>query len=423
MVHPMSQESKHVAVIGGGIIGLCAGYYLLKKGHRVTIVERAANHEETCAFGSAGMICPSHFIPLAAPGMVALGLKWMWNPESPFYIKPRLKRDLLSWGWKFMRAATARRVDQAAPALLDLNLRSRGLFLELEREIGDIGLVRRGLLMLCKTEHGLQEEAATAARARQLGLEANVLDANGVAALDPDIRMDICGGVHFPGDCHLQPARLLTALTSAISARGGELRWQAGVRGIETDSRRVRRVQTAAGPVEADEFVLCGGAWSPEIAAQLDVSLPMQAGKGYSLTVDAPPALARICSILCEARIAVTPMGGAMRFGGTMEMAGLNTEINPRRLRGIIRGATSYFPQFSEEHFRGIAPWRGLRPCSPDGLPYIGRFRQYDNLCAATGHAMLGLSLGPATGALLAEIVSGTAPAAPLDLFDPDRYL
>ncbi len=413
--------SRSIVIVGGGIIGLCAAHYALKRGHRVTIIERGPHDGDGCSFGNAGMVVPSHFIPLAAPGAVALALKWMWNPESPLYIKPRLDWDLISWGWKFLRASTRAHVRRAAPLIRDLSFASRACFEELSESF-DFGLVKRGLIMLCKTRHALDEEAKAAAYANELGVPAEVLDAKSLAALDPGLRMDVAGGVHFPKDCHLSPNRLMTAMQRSLEAAGAEFRFGSEVNGWRVDGRRVQAVSTIGGDFVADEFLLCGGAWSPSIARDLRLRLPMQAGKGYSLTLERPRQSPEICSILTEARIAVTPMGGSLRFGGTMEIAGMDERINERRVRGIIKAVPRYFPDFSPDDFAGIRPWSGLRPCSPDGLPYVGRFGAYDNLSTATGHAMMGLSLGPITGRLVSELLDGEPPSHDLTLLSPDRF-
>ncbi len=415
--------SKRIVIVGGGVIGLCVAYYALQRGHRVTVLERGAADHDSCSLGNAGMIVPSHFTPLAAPGMVALGLKWMWNPESPFYVKPRLDRDLISWGLKFWRAATPEHVGRAAPLIRDLSFASRACFEELAAQQGfDFDLEKRGLLMLCRSQHALDEESQMAAKARALGIPAEVLDAKAVAALEPGVRMDIAGAVLFPQDCHLTPQRFMADLHRAVLGAGGEILFDSEVTGWRFESRRIAAAQTARGEIAGDEFVLCGGAWSPEIARALRLTLPMQAGKGYSLTLAQPRQLPKLCAIFTEARVAVTPMGGTLRFGGTMEIAGLNERINPRRVSGIIKAVPQYYPEFSPGDFAGIRPWSGLRPCSPDGLPYIGRTRTYANLSLATGHAMMGLSLGPITGQLIAAILSGENPAHDLTLLDPDRY-
>ena len=415
--------SKRVLIIGSGVIGLSTAYYSARRGFQVTVLERNAANRNSCSSGNAGMIVPSHFVPLAAPGMVALGLKWMWNPASPFYIKPRLDGDLFSWGLKFWRAATPQHVERSAPLLRDLSFASRECFEALAALPGvDFGLVKRGLLMLCKTQHGLDEEAKFAARANALGVPAQVLDANQTAALDPGARMDIAGSVLFPKDCHLVPDRFLATLETECKKIGVEFIFDSPVTGLKRDGSRIAAVSTVQGQHEADEVVLCGGVWSNGFTRELGLRLPMQAGKGYTLTLPKPRQLPQLCAILSEARCAVTPMGGALRVGGTMELAGLNEDINPVRVRGIVDSFCRYYPEFTPADFDGIQPWRGLRPCSPDGLPYIGRTARFANLAIATGHAMMGLSLGPITGKLVAEILSGEKPSQDISLLAPDRY-
>jgi D-amino-acid dehydrogenase len=278
--------------------------------------------------------------------------------------------------------------------------------------------------MLCRTEHTLHEEGKTAEQARVLGIPAEVLDAKQVAALDPGARMQIAGAIYFPLDCHLSPASFMTALQAQIERLGASFIWESEVLGFKVENgRNVRAVEISGGSeIEADEFVICGGSWSPELAARLGLKIPIQAGKGYSLTLPQPRQLPQICSLLAEARVAVTPMGDALRVGGTMEIAGLNEDINLVRVRGIIDSFCRYFPEFQPADFDGVQPWRGLRPCSPDGLPYVGRTEKFANLSLATGHAMMGLSLGPVSGQLLAAILSGENPTPDISMLSPDRY-
>ena len=403
------------------MIGLATALECARRGHRVTVIERDAVRRGA-SLGNAGMIVPSHFTPLAAPGMVALGLKWMWNPESPFYIRPRLSWDLLSWGWRFCQASTGSRVERAAPVLRDLQLASRAAFARLAGEADDFGLVQRGLLVLCKTPAALEEEAHTAERARALEIPAQVLDARQAAALEPGITMDISGAVYYERDCHLDPARFVAALEQRLRAAAVELVYDAAVTGWIREGTRIAAVRTTRGEIAGDKFILAGGAWSPELVRELGLHLPMQAGKGYSVTLPAPVERPRICAILAEARVAMTPMGDALRFGGTMELAGMDERINPRRIAGIVRAAHEYFPRFESEQFAGVKPWCGLRPCSPDGLPYLGRTRAARNLVVATGHAMMGLSLAPVTGEIVGAIVDGEPPRFDLKLLGVDRF-
>jgi D-amino-acid dehydrogenase len=415
--------SKTVVIIGSGVIGLSTAYYCAQRGLNVTVVDRKPAQRDGCSFGNAGMIVPSHFIPLAAPGMVALALKWMWNPASPLYIKPRLNPDLIGWGFKFWHAANADHVRRSAPLLRDLSLESRKCFEAFASLPNtDFGLVKKGLLMLCKTEHALHEEAHTAEHARALGVPAELLDAKQTAALDPAARMEIAGAVHFPLDCHLTTHRFMAVIEDQCRKLGVRFIWNAEVRHLAALGRQVTAIKTDRGEFDFDELVLCGGSWSPELARTLGLRIPMQAGKGYSLTLPKPRQLPQICSICTEARVAVTPMDGALRVGGTMEIAGLNEDITPVRVRGIIDSFCRYFPDFTPADFDGIQPWRGLRPCSPDGLPYVGRTAKFANLSLATGHGMMGLSLGPVTGRIIAEILAGEKLKWEISMLSPDRF-
>lgn len=413
-----------MVVIGGGLIGFSVAYHLLRVGMRVSVIERGKEGDAGCSTGNAGMVVPSHFVPLAAPGVIWKGLRWMFDPESPFSIRPRPSWELLSWGWNFYRASSPARVKRAMPVLRDMALRSRSLFGELaEREGFGFGLQKKGLLMLCKTRAALEHEAELAATANSLGVVAEVLDADGVRGKDPGLEIDVTGGVYFAQDCHLDPARFLGDLRREVVRMGGTVRWASEVNDFRQDGVRVQAVVLEGGEeIPGDDFVICGGAWSPGVGKMLGLRLPMQAGKGYSVTHPNPPVLPTVCSLLNEARVAVTPMDGKLRIGGTMEIVGLDESVNRRRLGGILKSVGAYYPQISETDFEGLEVWRGLRPCSPDGMPFIGRTKRRENVVVATGHSMLGLSLAPVTGEMVAAILTGDELKYNMALVDPDRY-
>ena len=412
--------SKRVGVVGGGIIGLCCAYALARRGYDVTLIDRGAAADANCSYGNAGLVVPSHIIPMAAPGVMWSGIKWMRDPQSPFYVKPRLAPDLALWGYHFMRAGTRARVEAAAPVLMRLNMESRAAFEALHDELGDFDFEREGLLMLFQTQAGLDEETHTVERARQLGMPAEMLDAAQIKQREPNIRIEALGAAFYPQDCHLSPHKLMVQLQKALSEMGAQLRWNTEVCDWKVEGQTVRAAVTSEGEIEADEWVLCGGSWSPQITRTLKLRLPMQAGKGYSVMLPHPRHKLSIPSLLMEARVAVTPMGQALRVAGTMEIAGLDTSVSRNRVEGILRAMPRYYPDFEPSDFEGLKAWAGLRPCSPDGMPFIGRTGKYCNLSIATGHAMMGLSLGPITGELIAQTIAENAPGEPL--LDPDRY-
>lgn len=423
----MTMRERTLVVVGGGVIGLSVAWYARQAGFAVTVVERGPPAGDSCSLGNAGMVVPSHFVPLAAPGMVGMGLRSLGNRRSPVYVQPRLDPAFVRWSWNFWRSATRAHVQRSAPVLRDLALLSRRSYEELATARGnDFGFERNGLLMLCRTAHALEEEAAAAELARRLGLEASVLDAAGLATLEPAMSTAAIGGVYYPQDCHLQPQRFVAGLQRDLEAAGARFAWNAEATGWGVEGRRggqrVVALQTTAGEFTGDEYLLAAGSWSPRAVRGLELRLPIEAGKGYSLTLPQPRALPRTCAVLVEARIAVTPMQGTLRFAGTMELSGLDESIDPERVRAIVEAVPGYYPDFTAGDFDGVQPWRGLRPCTPDGLPYIGRVRRYGNFSVATGHAMMGLSLAPATGRLVAELLAGRPTSMPLDAFAPERF-
>ncbi len=361
---------KRVVIVGGGVIGLASAYYAHLRGLKVTVVERHAAQRDGCSYGNAGLVVPSHFVPLAAPGMVALGLRWMRNPESPFYIKPRASWQLLDWAWRFWQSATAAHVRAAAPLLRDLSLASRACYQDLHAVLHDgFDFRESGLLMLCKTQQALDEEAHVAVQAQQLGITVEVFDARKTAEIEPALTMDILGSVHFPQDCSLSPQRFMKAIQQRLETAGVQFALNTEVTGWRLASSRLVAIETSQGEIAGDAFVLAGGAWSPAIVRGLGLRLPMQAGKGYSLTLPQPRQLPKTALICTEARLAVTPMTGTLRFGGTMEIAGLDESINARRMQGIIKAVSQYFPEFGPADFADVQPWCGLRPARPTACP------------------------------------------------------
>ena len=410
----------NIGIIGGGIVGLSSAYFLTQSGHKVTIIDQS-DLKDGCSLGNAGMIVPSHFIPLAAPGMISKGIRWMFDSKSPFYVKPRLNFDLLKWGYEFYRHSNEDHVKRSANILKHFNVHSRSIYADWTNTLpGDFEYHQRGLMMLYQSKEAEREETETAHMANDLGIEARVLSREEVQGFEPEVKVNVRGGVYFPGDAHLTPHKLIQVLIDHLKSVGVQFILNAEVTGVNMKARRIEGVRAGDKEFSFDEYVLATGSWSGEVGKSLGLNLPMQAGKGYSFMLDNVSKNVRIPSLLLESRVAVTPMGNSLRFGGTMEIGGINHDINSNRVRGIVEAIPKYYPEMKIEFPSKI--WHGLRPCSPDGLPFIGRTISPENLVVATGHSMMGMSMGPATGEIVRNIVDGKKSNVEIGLFSPDRY-
>jgi D-amino-acid dehydrogenase len=411
---------KGILVIGGGIVGLSTAYFLQREGFEVTVVDRSAM-DAGASYVNAGYLTPSHIVPLAAPGVMKQGLKWMFNSASPLYIKPRLNPDFLRWAWAFNKSCTQANVDRSIRAIRDINLMSRELFSEIRRsENLEFQLERKGLLMLCQTEKMLDHEIELVELANSEGLEAEAISMERLRELEPDCELDVIGAVHYGCDGHTTPTELMADLKRILPERGVEIHKEETITDIVLDGSRVRSVHSDKQTYEPDQVVLAAGSWSSRIARQIGLRLLLEGGKGYRINAHADNKIS-MPAILCEAKAAVTPMRGFTRFAGTMEIAGINHKIRKERVAAIAAAARRYYPNVQitaeeEEHAQC-----GLRPVSPDGMAYIGRSEKCDNLIFATGHAMMGWSMGPATGKLVTEIASGKPTSMDLTPFHPDR--
>ena len=403
-------------------MGLSSAYYLTKAGYEVTILDKG-DLTDNCSYGNAGMIVPSHFVPLAAPGMIKQGVRWMFNNKSPFYVKPSLNPDLISWGIKFLKNANNKHVEDSAKPLTELSLLSKSLYKDLAKEPGfDFELTENGILMFYKTEKAGEEETHLAEQGRKLGLDMEVLTVAQCKALQPNLELDVLGAVHYRCDAHLYPQALMSALLRYLTAKGVNIVRNHEVTKIETSGPTILGVFTGSQKWEADSYIIAGGSWSPSIAKLVNIKAPLMPGKGYSFMVKEPEKRMQIPALLAEARVAITPMNGSLRYGGTMELDKINKRINMNRVRGIVESIPQYFPNLHPEIPAEKDIWFGFRPSSPDGLPYIGRSDKYNNLVVATGHGMMGLSLGPATGLLVSEVIKGSKTAIDISAFSPNRF-
>jgi D-amino-acid dehydrogenase len=280
----------------------------------------------------------------------------------------------------------------------------------------------RGLLVLFRTERGRAAQLEEAELAHKIGVGALFLEKSDVQKLVPGIEVRASGGLFFPGDCHITPAKFVADLARYLEAHGVQIMANTEVKKLITSNRTITSVLTSRGEIRADEFVLAGGSWSAHIARPLGIKLLVQAGKGYSVTIPRTDRKPLIPMILAEARVALTSMGDTFRAAGTMEIVGLDLRITQRRVQAILDALPDYIGGFEPGDFKDGEVWAGLRPVSPDGLPFVGRFNAYPNLIAATGHAMLGITLAPITGKIIADVIKGTPAQFDMTLLHPDRF-
>lgn len=408
-------------IVGGGIVGLSSAYYLQQSGWEVTVLDKG-DFSDNCSYGNAGYVCPSHFVPLATPGIVKQGLKWMWNSKSPFYVEPRLNAALISWGLKFMKSATAKHVEESAVPLRDIAILSQHCY-ETWAHIPDFDFAyeKKGLLEYFQTTEKEEHSHHAVEDAKKLGLDAVILSAAEVQAMEPQVQLNIRGALYFKCDAHLYPQKLMKGLLSILKQAGVQLIPNAEVTGFEMNGQQIKSVKTKQQQYDADVVVIATGSWSREIASMVGLKLPLMPGRGYSVTLEDSPFKLNYPAVLQEGRVAITPMdGNKIRFGGTMEITSINTPPRMKRVAGILEAVERYLPEFKIPTPSTEDIWYGYRPCSADGLPYIGRVK--GNVIVATGHAMVGLSLGAGTGKLVAELVNGQPASVDLKPYNPERF-
>ena len=407
-------------VIGAGAIGICSAYYLTEQGLRVSIVEQK-EIASGCSGANAGLIVPSHSIPLAAPGVLCRGLKWMLKPESPFYIKPRFDPILFSWLWKFRKASKSQRMLEGLRILRNLNYASLELFDHLiSSESLSCDYRKDGWLLAYKTAKGFQKAREDTHLLEAHDIEVKIMSADETLEMEPMLRTEISGGIFFPEDAHLDPKKFVSALAGRLQERRATILKQTKVLELVTSNNAVKFVRTTRGDFKPRHVVLAAGAWSPELLQNLSINLPVQPAKGYSISVKKTEICPAVPLYLTETTVAVTPLEDILRFAGIMELAGMDSSINRRRVDAIMNIANDYLREIGNLEIVDV--WYGFRPCTPDGLPIIDKFPGYDNLIVATGHCMLGVSLAPITGKLVSQLIRGETPDVNLKLLRAARF-
>jgi D-amino-acid dehydrogenase len=411
-----------VTIIGAGIIGLTTAYYLLDRGVEVEIIEKGSG-EEGCSYGNAGYICPSHFMPLPSPGIVTAGLKYMMDNTSPFYIKPRLDLDLLKWGYHFVKSATQKVADKNSMALHHLSQYSHKEILKLSLETNSAFDLREdGCLMMYSKEETGHHEIEMAHHANELGIKTTILDQKQLKDAEPLISDHLLGAVLYHQDCHINPMKYMAFMRSHLSNKGVTFHYNTTVEGFKKIGKNISTIMTNRGDKSVDKVLVATGAWLQSLTRDLNENLLLQAGKGYSVTYQNTDSNLKRPAILLDDRVAMTPFGNHFRVGGTMEISGINDKIHMNRVKGIVAAVNKNIKIPGVTLPTQDKVWYGLRPCSPDGLPYLGRSSKTDNLFAAGGHAMLGISLSAGSGSLLSKIIMGEQSPIDLSPFRLDRF-
>lgn len=416
----MKTHDADVLVLGGGVIGLACAHYLLAAGRRVTVVDQG-HVGGGSSHGNCGTLTPSHAMPLAMPGVVGTAVRWLFKRDAPLRIKPRFDPALLRWLEAFRRRCNWDDFTATTAAKAPLLLRSAELIAELvEREKLDCEYRAGGTLHVFRDENALADSLWYPRVLAEVGIAVDVLEPARLEALEPALKPGTVGGYFNPGDAQLRPDRFVAELARLVRERGGQIDEQTEINAINVERGRISRILTSKGVYSARDVVFALGAWSPALAGPLGLRLPIQPGKGYSITYSRPVLCPRTPLTLKEASVCVTAWDSGFRLGSTMEFAGYDSSLNRTRLDALRRSAANYLhvpegPTMQEE-------WYGWRPMTPDDLPILGRVRGIENLCMATGHGMLGVTMSAATGLLVSEVVSGKPTSLDLAPFQLARF-
>jgi D-amino-acid dehydrogenase len=418
---PTLPADSDVIVIGGGVIGIACAAELARRGRSVVVLDRdRLGH--ACSYGNAGWLTPSLAVPLPAPGLVWKASKWLLDPESPFYIKPRPDPGLAFWLLRFLASTGRRRFERGAAALVALARWSVDAWeaLAVERPDPPFGFSRAGLLALYESPRGLAAGRAAAGLVRRFGVPSEEWTEAEVRRGEPSIHGPLLGAIHYPRDAHCEPYPAVEALATEARRAGARFFEMTEVQDLERSGGRVSRLITGRGAISGRDFILAAGSASRRLGKRFGLRLPILGAKGYTLVLprlDPQPGRA---VMLAERKVAITPHANALRISGTLELVDDDLSINRRRVDAIVKAARSFFAL--PDPLPPFDPWRGLRPCAPDGMPLIGRAQGHANLWLATGHQMTGLKTAPGTARLLAELMTGDTPSFDPAPFRADRY-
>ncbi|HEY6984680.1 MAG TPA: FAD-dependent oxidoreductase [Rhodanobacteraceae bacterium] len=413
-------RNADVLILGGGVIGLACAHYLLAAGRGVTVLEQGTPGCGS-SHGNCGTLTPSHATPLAMPGVIWPALRTLATPDAPLRIAPRFDPALWHWLFGFARRCNWRDFRAATRAKAPLLLESRRLIETLIREQSiDCEFEALGTLYVFRDAREFERSAWLPRALTEIGMAIETLDAARVHAIEPALKPGVVAAYRNPADAHLRPDRYVSGLARSVRARGGTIEEGTRIESIDREGARIGRVRTSRGDFAGREVVLALGAWAPELARQLGLTLPIQPGKGYSITFSRPVLCPRLPLVLKERSICVTAWSSGYRLGSTMEFAGYDASLNRTRLDALRRGAAEYLHE--PEGANLVEEWYGWRPMTPDDLPMLGRAPGIDNLVLAAGHGMLGVSLSAITGLLISEVVTGRTPSLDLAPYRVERF-
>ena len=417
----MNHEAGNVVIIGGGVIGVACAHELHHAGYRVTVVDKG-HIGSGCSHGNCGLVCPSHVLPLAEPGAIRAALKAMLTPGNAFRIRPRIDWHLWSWLWRFARRCNRPAMLESAHAIHPLLTSSLALYGELVAQHKlECEWKKQGLLFVYRDQRLLDEyQAVNELLASEFDEPAQRMDGQELRAFEPALKDGLAGAWLFEHDAHLRPDRLLSSWRRLLESSGVRFVENRELTGIERSGDKATAALSSGDRLEADWFVMATGSWTPRLSHMLGLRIPIEPGKGYSLTFPRPASCPRIPIIFPEHRVVVTPLESSMRLGSIMEFAGYDSRIRPRNLRLLTTGAGHYLreplPMDATEE------WFGWRPMTYDSTPVIGPCPGFSNLILATGHNMLGVSMAPATARLVCELVTHRTPHLPLEPYLPQRF-
>lgn len=412
-------QNQDVLILGGGVIGLSCALFLIKQGRTVRILEKNKVGAAT-SHGNCGTITPSHTLPLPAPGMVVKALKYMAQADAPFYVKPSTDLALLEWLLRFSLHCNEKDMRKGALAKSNLLNQSRALLEDIivEHQL-DCDFSASGVMYAFNSQLGFDEMQQELAILQECGIHSEKLDAQQLALREPALK-PMVGGIFFPNDAHFRPDKYCAELARVVVKKGGIIEENCTVESLRVIAGNIDSVHTSKGKFSAPSVVMAMAVWSSAIAKSIDVNLPVQPGKGYSITYNKPSIIPSTPLSLYESSVCVTAWPKGFRLGSTMEFSGFDDSLNAKRLAALEKGAREYLiePIGSEVQEQ----WYGWRPMTYDDLPIISKSPKHENLFIATGHGMLGMSMSAITGQLIAELITGQTPTCDLKPFSAGRF-